>query len=171
MRMKRLGKLRAEARKGLEDEMKILDIMNPRVVTCRVKDHLGIAAKKMSDCDIGCLPVLDKDGKVVAMITDRDICMAAYKLRCSPFNIPISVAMSKELFFCGPNDNIIDTEVRMISLKVRRLPVLNPEGNLIGIVSLNDLACETERQTGRQVIRGIGHRKGSFENPCSNNHN
>jgi CBS domain-containing protein len=105
------------------------------------------------------------------MITDRDICMAAYKLRCSPYDIPVSVAMSKEVFFCGPNENIIDAEVRMISLKVRRLPVLNADGNLIGIVSLTDLLIETERQAGRQVICGIGHRKGSFENPCSNIHN
>lgn len=151
--------------------MKISDIMNPTVETCRGEDNLAIAAEKMNNLNVGCLPVLNADGRIVGIITDRDICMATCSQRRAPHDIPVSTAMSREVFSCGPNDNIIDAEVTMISLKVHRLPVLDPGGNLIGIVSLNDLARETERQAGRPVIRGIGHRKSQFGNPRSNTHN
>jgi CBS-domain-containing membrane protein len=65
-------------------------------------------------------------------------------------DIPVSVAMSKELYSCSSSDALIEAEETMRSHQVRRLPVLEPNGSLAGIIALNDLAREAERETGRK---------------------
>jgi CBS domain-containing protein len=104
----------------------------------------------MWERDIGCLAVIGEDGKVTGMITDRDACMAAYTQGRALHEIPVSVAMSKEVYSCAPDDGIIEAEETMRSRKVRRLPVLDSSTKLVGIVSLNDLALESARETGRK---------------------
>jgi CBS domain-containing protein len=130
--------------------MNVAQIMNQTVETCRPEDSLASAAGKMWDRDIGCLPVVAGDGKVVAIITDRDICMAGYTQGRALSDIPVSVAMSKALFSCRVDDALIEAEETMRSRQVRRLPVLDANGGLAGIVSLNDLAREAQREVGRK---------------------
>jgi CBS domain-containing protein len=130
--------------------MKISQVMNRTVETCRSGDTLSAAASRMWESDIGCLVVMGEDGKVAGMITDRDACMAAYTQGRPLHEIPVSVAMSKEVYACAPDDSIIEAEEVMRSRKVHRLPVLDSDARLVGIVSLNDLALESERQSGRK---------------------
>lgn len=129
--------------------MKIVQLMAPNVMTCQPQDSLSVAAEKMWKGDVGCLPVVQGE-QVVGMITDRDICMAAYTQGRKLSDIPISVAMSREVFSCGPNDSIMDAEETMRSHQIQRLPVLNETGKLLGIVTLNDIAREAEREVGRK---------------------
>jgi CBS domain-containing protein len=124
--------------------------MNRNVETCRPEDSLALVAGRMWDRDIGCLPVVAADGRVVGIVTDRDICMAGYTQGRPLADIPVSVAMSKQLYFCRPDDALIEAEETMRSHQVRRLPVLDPRGPLAGIISLNDLAREAEREVGRK---------------------
>jgi CBS domain-containing protein len=72
--------------------MNISQLMNRNVATCRPEDNLAIAAGKMWDRDVGCLPVVGADGSVVGMITDRDVCMGAYTQGRPLHEIPVSVA-------------------------------------------------------------------------------
>jgi CBS domain-containing protein len=130
--------------------MNISQIMNRTVATCRPGDSLSAAASQMWESDIGCLVVVGDDGKVAGMITDRDACMAAYTQGRPLHESPVSVAMSREVYACAPDDSIIEAEEVMRSRKVRRLPVLDAEARLVGIVSLNDLALESERESGRK---------------------
>ena len=127
--------------------MKIENLMTREVQTCHPADPLTIPAQKMWESDIGSLPVVDDDQHVVGMITDRDICMAAYTQGRSLSEIPVSVAMSKELFACTPNDSIKDAEEVLRSHQIRRLPVLNEYRNPVGIVSLSDIIREAEHET------------------------
>ena len=130
--------------------MNVGQIMNRTVETCRTADNLAIAAAKMWDHDIGCLPVVSEDERVVGMITDRDICMAGDLQGRQLIQIPVSAVMSKELYPCRADDALIEAEETMRSRQVRRLPVLDGDGKLTGIISLNDLAREAERQVGRK---------------------
>ena len=130
--------------------MNISELMKQNVETCYVQDNLAIAAAKMWDCDIGILPVLNPDRHVIGMLTDRDICMATYIQGKAPAEIPVANAMSREVFFTTSEATIREAEQTMRDHKVRRLPVINTEGQLVGIVSLNDIAREAEREVGHR---------------------
>lgn len=131
--------------------MKISQIMNRTVKSCRPDDRLSTAAGSMWDNDIGCLPVVDNDGAVVGVITDRDVCMAAYTQGSPLHVIAVASAMSHIVYSCLDSDSIISAEEVMRSHRVRRLPILDRDGLLTGILSLNDLAIEAERQQTKQA--------------------
>ena len=93
--------------------MNVSQLMNPNVETCRPDDSLSVAAGKMWDRDVGCLPVVSSDGRVVGIVTDRDICMAGYIQGRSLAEISVTVAMSKELYSCLASDALIEAEETM----------------------------------------------------------
>ena len=128
--------------------MNVSRIMRRNVETCRPEDSLELAAGKMWEGDIGSVPVVNAEGTVIGMITDRDVSMAGYTQGRLLRDIPVSLAMSKEVFSCFAGDGLIEAEETMRSHQVRRLPVLDASGQLVGIVSLNDLARESEREVG-----------------------
>lgn len=130
--------------------MNVGQLMNRVVETCRPDDTLATAAGKMWDHDIGCLPVIGADGRVAGIVTDRDVCMAGYIQGRPLAELPVRMAMSKTLYVCRPDDAVIEAEEAMRAHQVRRLPVVDAAGGLVGIVSLNDLAREAERQVGRK---------------------
>lgn len=126
--------------------MKVSDLMTRDVKTCTPFTTLGTAAQIMWDHDCGCVPVIDQESRVIGMLTDRDICMAAY-LQGQPLNaLPVTGAMSKQVFSCKPDDDLALAEQTMREKQVRRLPVIDAQGHLAGIISLNDIARETERE-------------------------
>ena len=130
--------------------MNVSQLMNPNVETCRPDNSLSVAAGKMWDRDVGCLPVVSSDGRVVGIVTDRDICMAGYIQGRSLAEISVTVAMSKELYSCLASDALIEAEETMRAHQARRLPVLDSSGKLVGLISLSDLAREAEREVGRK---------------------
>ena len=130
--------------------MNVSQIVKRNVATCHPDESLESTAGRMWEGDIGCLPVVSSDGTVIGMITDRDISMAAYTQGRLLRDIPVSVAMSKEVFCCAPTDSLIQAEETMRARRVRRLPVVDGDGQLQGIVSLNDLAREAEREAGKK---------------------
>jgi CBS domain-containing protein len=130
--------------------MKISQVMKTDVEICEPDDNLAAAAGRMWDCDIGCLPVVDGAGQVIGMVTDRDICMAALTRGQALHEIPVSVAMAKEVLSCPPDATLIEAEEIMRSGQVRRLPVIDSDACLVGIVSLNDLALLADREIGRK---------------------
>jgi CBS domain-containing protein len=131
--------------------MRIEKVMHRPVVTCHVDDHLGKAARLLWEQDCGALPVVDGTGRVVAMITDRDICMAAYTKGLPLEAIQVRAAMSSQLYACHPGDPVFEAEKRMGEKQVRRLPVVDEQGRVLGILSLNDLAREAGRFAGGRI--------------------
>lgn len=130
--------------------MRTEQVMHDPVLTCGMDDCLGTAARLMWENDIGALPVIDGDGRVVAMITDRDICMAAYTRGLRLEDIPVRTAMSQRLVTCSPDDSVGHAEKLMSEHQIRRLPVVDPEGRPLGILTLNDLSKATRRE-GRRL--------------------
>jgi predicted transcriptional regulator len=104
----------------------------------------------MWESDCGCVPVLDENGRVVGMITDRDICMAAYTQARLLGQIPVSRVMSHELYSCGPDEEIDKVEKTMRAHQVRRVPVVDDDGRLQGIVSLADIAQRAAKDAKRK---------------------
>jgi CBS domain-containing protein len=133
-----------------ERKMNVGQLMNRNVETCRLDDSLAVAAGKMWERDVGCLPVLGRNGHVVGIVTDRDICMAGYIQGRPLGEIPVSVAMSRQLHACRAEDALIEAEEIMRTQQLRRLPVLGPHGGLVGLISISDLAREAGRESGRR---------------------
>jgi CBS domain-containing protein len=127
--------------------MRIEQVMHKEVGSVRPDQSLNDAARIMWERDCGCVPVLGDDGtgRVIAMLTDRDICMAAYTRGRSLCEIPVRDAMSSGVSACGPSDSIEDAEAVLRKAQVRRLPVVDAAGQLVGIVSLSDIARAAER--------------------------
>lgn len=125
--------------------MNVGQLMRKDVKTCRPEDSLNTAAKLMWDNNCGTAAVV-ADGKVVGMLTDRDICMAAYTQGCALRDLRVSSAMSKRLFACRPDDSIAKAEEFLRTNGIRRLPVIDADSHLVGILSLDDIACEATRE-------------------------
>ncbi len=132
--------------------MKVSEVMNQDVRIALPNQSICDAARMMAECDVGALPVGGGDG-VMGIITDRDIAIRAVAEGKSP-DTPIHAIMSEEVLFCTEDDDLDDVADVMADEKVRRLPVLNSEGTLIGIISLGDLA-QTKRSTAGRALEDI----------------
>jgi CBS-domain-containing membrane protein len=126
--------------------MRVADLMTKSAVCCKLDDSLSVAAKLMWDCDCGSIPVVDSSNNVKGMITDRDICMSCFTKDRSPSNVKVQEAMSGKLYACSPDSSVQDAEATMRFNQVRRLPVLDGQAHLVGILSLADIAREAERE-------------------------
>jgi CBS domain-containing protein len=140
--------------------MRVSDVMTRRVACVRADESCSAAVQFMWDCDCGALPVLSESGdRVVGMITDRDICMAAWSKGRAPSEIPVADAMSRELFACAESDGVGLAENLMRSRQIRRVPVLDAEQRLAGIISLADIARQSEHQIGRPAATEVAPRE------------
>lgn len=118
--------------------MKVLDIMTSDVQCCGPDTNLAAAAKMMWDSDCGALPVLNVQGQVMGMITDRDICMAAATKNKPASDITVWETVSGKAHTCRLSDDVHTALDIMKREKVRRLPVVDEAGVLQGIVAMND---------------------------------
>ncbi len=126
--------------------MKVRDLMTSDVKHCGVHDSLNRAAQIMWENDCGCVPVVDDQSRVVGILTDRDICMAAYTQGVTLSGTSVASAMAREVHTCEPGETIAAALKKMKTHRVRRLPVIDEEQRLVGIISLNDVAREGERE-------------------------
>jgi CBS-domain-containing membrane protein len=137
--------------------MKINQVMTEQLQTCGPGDTLKMAAQAMWDRDVGCLPVCADDGRAVGVITDRDICMHACFQDKPLTELKVKDAMSQHAFCCSADDSLEKAEQIMRDAQVRRLPVVDGNQRVIGIVSLADLANEAARErsmTTQEITEG-----------------
>jgi CBS domain-containing protein len=132
--------------------MKIRRLMTSSVYSCSPEDTLTDAARIMWDKDCGCLPVVDADRRVIAMITDRDICMAAYTQGAPLHAARVASAMSKSLVVCSPDASHAELERLLREKQLRRVPVVDDEGHLLGIATLGDLAHRAQQAGLRRPL-------------------
>jgi CBS domain-containing protein len=134
--------------------MKIKDIMTEDVEIVSPSDTLQAAAQKMLDCDCGILPVGDND-RLVGMISDRDIAMRAVASGMDPCACTVAEVMSRDVKYCYEDDTDAELAQIMKDLQVKRLPVLNRQKRLVGIVSLGDLALAGNAACASEALKGI----------------
>jgi CBS domain-containing protein len=137
--------------------MKVEQLMSRTVKTCRATETLNRAAQLMWENDCGCIPVVDDDGRAVGIVTDRDVCMAAYTQGGQLDALPVATAMARDLRSCHATDTIVEAESIMRAAQVRRLPVVDAGGRLVGLLSLNDIAREVARQRGTKRKPAVGN--------------
>jgi CBS domain-containing protein len=130
--------------------MRARDLMTEPAITCHVNDALGTAAQRMWDRDIGAIIVVNDDGKLAGIVTDRDICMAAHTRGRLLDDLLVNSAMSTHLTVAGPDATIGELEELMSSHQIRRIPIIDEERRPLGMVSLNDLAIESVQPDTRQ---------------------
>lgn len=120
--------------------MRVRECMTRDVMIADPQETIREAARMMADCDAGLLPVGEND-RLVGVITDRDIAVRGVAEGKGP-DARIRDVMSAEVRYCYEEDNVDDVLQNMGDLQVRRLPVLNRNKRLVGIVSLSDLAAK-----------------------------
>jgi CBS-domain-containing membrane protein len=120
--------------------MNVAKVMTRDASACSPRDTLNRAAQLMWERDCGFLPVIDEERHVVGVVTDRDICMGSYTQGKALWDLPVSSVMSKLVHTCDPGDDATDVERTMRDKKIRRVPVVDGAGELVGVVTLGDLA-------------------------------
>jgi CBS domain-containing protein len=149
--------------------MKIRDAMTRDVCMVRPDQTLREAAQMMADLDIGALPVQEND-RLVGMITDRDIAVRAVAEGRSA-DTPIREVMSKEIKYCYEDQDIEEVTRNMGDQRLRRLPVMDRDKRLVGILSLGDLAREgsTQDEAG-EALGGISRPGGEHSQTAQRPH-
>jgi len=127
------------------------DAMRTRVYICAPDDTLARAAQLMWEKDLGCLAVCGPGRKALAMLTDRDISMAAFMQWKHLAEASVESAMSRALCTCSPDDELGVAEDIMRKNQVRRLPVIDAQGVLVGLLSLGDVARYVRQRSPRQT--------------------
>lgn len=121
-------------------QIRVGAVMTDTVRACSPNDPLHRPAEIMWNGDCGSVPVIDSAGHLCGIITDRDICMAAYTKGLPLSSIRVGDVMSRNVRHCAPNDTLERAIGIMAEAEVRRLPVIAEDGKLRGIVSLADIA-------------------------------
>jgi CBS domain-containing protein len=125
--------------------MKVGDIMTREVGSCGLDTTLAAAARIMWEQDCGAVPVLDAEGRAIGIITDRDICMALTTRNHLASELAVGDVVGGALTSVGPEDDVSDALSKMQAGQLRRLPVVDGEGKLVGILSLNDVVLNSKR--------------------------
>ncbi len=133
--------------------MQIKDIMTTDVKTLSPDQSIREAASLMADIDSGALLINDGD-RLIGMVTDRDIAIRAVAqgLDC---DTPISKVMSNTIRYCFDDESAQDVAQNMAENEMRRMPVLNREKRLVGVVSLGNIASCHNQQTSDTVLQGV----------------
>ena len=130
--------------------MKVKEVMTPDAKAIWLTESLSDAARFMWENDCGILPIIKDGRKVVGLITDRDICMATAVRDRTPSSISVEEVMTGNVFAVKPNQDVSEALHLMREHKIRRLPVLNDEGELEGIVSMNDIVLHAKNRNGKK---------------------
>jgi len=129
--------------------MRVKEIMTGAIEACRPATDLAAVAMTMWRQDCGFVPVVDEENRVAGVITDRDICMALATRHRRPEELTAQDAMSRPLFTVHPDDDVREALEVMQTRRVRRLPVVDAEARLRGILSINDVVLHARPSAAR----------------------
>jgi CBS domain-containing protein len=132
-----------------EETMKVQDVMTSEVKSCRPEASLATVATMMWENDCGVLPVVDDEYRILGMITDRDIAIAVATKGRLASEIAVSETITGNVYSAAPEEDIHTALKTMRHERVHRLPVINGEQRLQGILSLNDVVLRAEEEKGR----------------------
>jgi CBS domain-containing protein len=119
--------------------MKVAELMTPGPRTIAPDETIEQAAKLMDELDVGILPVCEKD-RLVGVITDRDITVRATAQGSPSSSTPVSDVMTQDVRWVERDDDTADAEELMAAVQIRRVPVVDADRRLVGMLSLGDLA-------------------------------
>ena len=141
--------------------MKISEVMTRNVQTVSPDQPVQEAASFMLSADAGSIPVTDGD-RLIGMITDRDIAVRGIAKGYGP-DTPVRELMTDDLIVVRIDDNVEEAASKMSEAQVRRLPVIDSDERLCGIVSLGDLARESDDECSQQALEGVSQPGGQHQ--------
>lgn len=130
--------------------MKVRDLMTTNAVSCRPETNLAAVGALMWEHDCGLIPVVDDTERVTGVITDRDICIALSTKDRQPSKITSREIATAPALVCSPDDDIQTALITMSRERLHRLPVVNKERGLVGILSINDVLLHAEKSLGKR---------------------
>jgi len=134
--------------------MKVREVMTQGVKTVRPNCTVQDAARLMKDMDVGPLPVCDGN-RISGMVTDRDITIRSTAEGKNPGQQRVDEVMTSDVIFCRADDDVSEAARLMHAHQVRRLLVLSDDNRLAGIVSLGDVATQSDEATAGHALEGI----------------
>ncbi len=140
--------------------MKISEIMTRNVEVARPEDSLRTVAQSMADLDVGSLPVCDGE-RLLGMITDRDIAVRAVA-RGLDGSTPVTEVMTADVEYAFDDDDLEEVSDKMAAKQIRRLPVVDRDKRLVGIVALADLAREDKDKRVGETVEQISQPERGF---------
>lgn len=140
--------------------MEVRQLMSKKVRITAPTENLQTAARLMAEADVGALPVGEND-RLIGMVTDRDIVVRGLGTGRDPSKTSIRDVMSDGIDYCFEYEDVDQVATKMAQLQVRRLPVLNRERRLVGIVSLGDISRKAENQISGSALRRVSEPTGS----------
>jgi CBS domain-containing protein len=151
----------------MEAGMKIEDVMTHDVAVASPDETIQQAAQLMDELDIGALPVADNE-QLVGMITDRDIVVRAVADGLGP-DTKVSEVMTPDVKYCFCDQEIAEVSDNMADIQIRRLPVVDRNKRLVGIIALGDIATSSENECVADALAGISrpHTDGASMQPLA----
>lgn len=140
--------------------MRVSEVMTRHVEIISPRQSIREAAQRMCDMDVGALPIGEND-RLVGMVTDRDIAVRAVALG-KGVDTPVREVMTTNVCYCFEDDKVADVADSMANQQVRRLPVLNREKRLVGILTLGDLAVSED---GSPQLQKVGEALAGISQP------
>src|SRR5438477_8271166 len=141
------------------ESMLVQEVMTADVKYCTMEDSAQTAAQMMKTVDTGVIPVIENSDQptVVGIVTDRDLCLNIVAEAKNPANAKLREIVSDRVIGCYAEDEVEDVANAMAVYQVRRLPVLDEDGRLLGIVSLGDLSRERaiESEDSGEVLASV----------------
>jgi CBS domain-containing protein len=134
---------------------RVKDVMCAAVHTCRPDDSLAAAARIMWERDCGIVPVTDEVGRLAGVVTDRDACMASYTQGKSLLTIPIASAMASRVVTVHANDDLGRAHELLRTHRIRRLPVVDGDQHVVGLLSIKDLAAHAHASADADAVTAL----------------
>jgi CBS domain-containing protein len=131
--------------------LKCRDIMTRNVTTCGLHTNLQKIAQLMRFEDIGAIPVLDAEGKLEGIVTDRDIVVEGLTKDKADSELKAEDCMTKDLYVARQNDRLVDVIREMGDHQIRRVPVVDSRNRLVGIIAMADVATQTKNDRELEV--------------------
>jgi CBS domain-containing protein len=122
--------------------MRVQDVMTKTVAFCHADENLAAAAASMWEHGCGLLPIVDDQGKVSAVLTDRDICIALGTRNQRACELKVTDVAYQPAVLCNADNDLRSALRIMAAARVRRLPVVDHEGCLVGVLSLDDVTLQ-----------------------------
>ncbi len=135
-------------------ETHVSDVMTRGVRALSPKDTVVMAAQAMQELDVGAIPVCN-DERLVGIVTDRDLVLRGVAQARLDGNTPIDDVMSRQPLWCFEDQPVDDVLAYMRKAQVRRVPVIDRENRLVGMVSLGDLAVKGDEDLAGSALRSI----------------
>jgi len=171
-----VGDRDAERRRQLDDsgywqndsrfgDLRAGDLMTRDVVSVHPSDSIEMAARLMRRCDCGALPVTDSYGRLLGMLTDRDIAVRVVARGIDPKVAAVRDGMTDEGFACAVNDSIEGCLRQLQRHRVRRVPIVDDRDRVVGIISQGDIARLAGLGAGRGERRAIAETISAISEP------